>query len=117
VVVLAMDTGVTVSHPAHTYYLDLHDDVEDLEHIPTLVQMADYLVKAMDQGSRIAVFCREGRNRSGLLVALTLCRLRGWTGGRAMRHIQSRREDALTNEQFAEFLSTYNTRRRVQSVA
>ena len=51
----------------------------------------------------VFVFCREGRNRSGLVVGLTLRRL-GWTGQAAIDLIRSKRAKALTNTFFADML-------------
>ncbi len=52
------------------------------------------------QGKRVLVTCQQGRNRSGLVVALTMHRLTGQSGAACVRHIQRLRHKALENEWF-----------------
>lgn len=47
------------------------------------------------QGSRVLVTCMYGRNRSGLVVTLTLHHLLGWSGLRCLEHVRSKKKDAL----------------------
>lgn len=52
-------------------------------------------------GKRVLVTCWQGRNRSGLVVALALRRM-GMTGQQAVERVRSRRAGALTNPHFVE---------------
>lgn len=51
-------------------------------------------------GKRVLVTCHQGRNRSGLVAALSIYRLTGWPGSRCVSHVRSRRPNALTNRYF-----------------
>lgn len=55
-------------------------------------------------GARILVCCAQGRNRSGLVSALTLWYLTGKSGRRCAEHVVSHRENALTNRAFRKYL-------------
>jgi hypothetical protein len=65
-------------------------------------RVADYVRK----GKNVLVTCMQGRNRSGLVSALTLHNLYGWGGTRCVHHVQSRRWNALTNDEFVQYLRT-----------
>lgn len=58
------------------------------------------------QKKNVLVTCMQGRNRSGLVSALALHNLYGWSGIRCIHHVQSQRMDALTNDEFVLYLST-----------
>jgi protein-tyrosine phosphatase len=60
--------------------------------------------EAHRQGRRVLVTCRQGRNRSGLVVAMTIRMLTGASGKRIVHHIRKRRSLALTNTAFARAL-------------
>jgi protein-tyrosine phosphatase len=67
---------------------------------------ANAVAHAHALGHRVLVTCWMGRNRSGLVLGLALrCRL-GMTGRRARELIQACRHEALTNEDFAEYLDS-----------
>lgn len=51
-------------------------------------------------GRRVLVTCAAGRNRSGLVSAIALHELTGRSGKECIEHIQSRRLNALTNDDF-----------------
>jgi hypothetical protein len=62
---------------------------------------------AMFHGKKVLVHCAEGHNRSGLVVALYLCRLN--LGGtmppqQAIDLIRSKRPGALSNQKFVDYL-------------
>ena len=63
-------------------------------------------------GKKVLVTCMAGRNRSGLVTAMALCRLYGLSGSQALTLVKSRRRtvlgEALTNERFAELLHGYH---------
>lgn len=52
-------------------------------------------------GYRVLVTCAQGRNRSGLIVGLTLRQLIGSGGRRVLALVRHRRKDALTNKAYA----------------
>jgi protein-tyrosine phosphatase len=64
-------------------------------------------------GRRCLVTCQQGRNRSGLVSALTMHRLMGWSGHECVAHVKARRENALTNDSFVAALARLPDRRRV----
>jgi len=66
------------------------------------MQVAGYVRR----GKRALITCRMGRNRSGLVTALTLHMLTGKSGGEIVRHVQRHRADALTNRSFVQALET-----------
>jgi len=64
------------------------------------VKCSKAVTKAVKRGERTLVTCAEGRNRSGLIVALAL-----WAADRHPRHagrVKARRARALTNPAFVE---------------
>lgn len=91
--------GVLVLHAS------LDDSYLDPETLRAAYRAGDMVASAHADGRRVLVTCWMGRNRSGLVLALALRRRFGWSGRRALRAIQAHREDALTNEHFASFLS------------
>jgi protein-tyrosine phosphatase len=66
-------------------------------------------------GHRTLVTCAQGRNRSGLVAGIALYELSGWSGEQCVQHIQARRRDALTNDDFVAAL--YGLPPRVRQVA
>lgn len=75
-----------------------------------------FLAPLIRGGRRCLVTCQAGRNRSGLVNALTLHRLTGWSGRDCVNHIQAHRENALTNESFVDALCTLPKRDRARAV-
>jgi len=73
----------------------LEDEVEDLQYLSDLNTLAGKIARSIRNGDKVAIFCRQGRNRSGLLTGLVLRRLYKWDGLRIVNHIRSRRADAL----------------------
>jgi protein-tyrosine phosphatase len=59
----------------------------------------------------VLVTCMAGRNRSGLVTALALHKLYGWSGARCIHHVQAHRENALTNPDFVDYLKTLPVRK------
>jgi len=55
-------------------------------------------------GKKILVSCMQGRNRSGLVSALTLHLLYGMSGKESKKFVKDRIPNALTNESFNRFL-------------
>jgi len=61
---------------------------------------------AVRSESRVLVTCHRGLNRSGLVVALALRGLKGWSGARALEYVRSKRPGALFNPGFAAYLTS-----------
>jgi len=75
------------------------------------VQASKQVADEYKAGKRILVSCRQGRNRSGLVMALTLHRLFGISGEEAIRLIRSKVPHALANPEFNNFLATVKGRK------
>lgn len=92
--------GVRVLH-APTF-----DGSLDSDRIRTFFEAADRVTEIVRGGGRVLVTCIEGRNRSGMIVALALRNLYGMNGASAMMHVKQNRKhaDALTNQYFQAFL-------------
>ena len=67
-------------------------------------RLANRVAGEICNGGCVLTHCYGGRNRSGLLSALTLIRLEGITGAEALRRVQAVRISALKNEHFAKYL-------------
>lgn len=61
--------------------------------------------------SKALITCAAGRNRSGLVTAIALHLLTGQSGLTCARHVQGRRQNALTNGSFVEALRRLPNRR------
>jgi hypothetical protein len=94
--------------------IPLLDSKSDLKRIGELLDLASRLASRIDGGENIGIFCWQGRNRSGLLTALTLRKLKGWSGREAMEHIQRLRPEALDTQSgaFEEYLDRLARPRR-----
>src|SRR5271166_7082143 len=57
-------------------------------------------------GKNVLVTCMQGRNRSGLVVAISLVKLLGMPGKKAVRLVKNMRNNALTNPAFCQFLES-----------
>lgn len=77
-------------------------------------QLANDLAQRWARGERLLVTCWMGRNRSGIVSALTIRRATGVSGAAAMQIVQAAREGALMNEWFADHLRGLG---RVQPIA
>lgn len=65
---------------------------------------ATQVAGAVRAGAKVLVTCAEGRNRSGLVCAIAICRTLDAPGKVVVRHIRSRRANALTNPAFVRAL-------------
>lgn len=99
------------SYPLHDAGVDvLRCPLDDNGNEPTssewnhAVETARRVARRVRSGRRTLVTCAQGRNRSGLVMALALHMLTGISGRRAVRHIQKLRQDALTNQGFVRAL-------------
>lgn len=66
--------------------------------------------RAFREGKKVLISCMQGRNRSGLVMALTLHRLYGMAGERCREYIRNKRPHALTNDSFNKFLDNLKAR-------
>ena len=74
--------------------------------LPVWHKAADVVAKRVADGQKVLVTCAQGLNRSGFITCVALHKLTGWDGGTCVDHIQHRREDALFNSTFVDWLST-----------
>jgi len=68
------------------------------------IQTSGIIARRVARGQRTLVTCAQGRNRSGLLVALTLYRLTDMSGRQTVEHIRGLRAGALENDFFVQRL-------------
>ncbi len=80
--------------------------------VSTAFAAADVVAERIGQGRRVLVTCNQGRNRSGLVCALALCRRMKCAGRVALKVVRDRRRNALTNADFAKFLEMLPAPRR-----
>lgn len=93
------------------------DDVDPIT--PAIIRVAneaaDYVARKVRLGRRVLVTCAQGKNRSGLISALTLVRLRGISGKEAALVVREARlpaAKALTNPAFSAYLESLPAPRR-----
>ena len=60
---------------------------------------------ALRAGRSVLSTCMAGRNRSGLVSALALTKLHGWSGAYAADRVRATRPNALTNPSFLRYLA------------
>jgi hypothetical protein len=79
------------------------------------VQLAQHLASAIRNGEKVLITCAQGRNRSGLITALTICWNTGCSGRTAVKAVQLRRKSpfgpALTNSHYVKALSRIDSKR------
>jgi protein tyrosine/serine phosphatase len=79
---------------------------DDFSRLPTreeleiALQSAKRVVAMLSEGQKVLVTCRMGKNRSGLVSALTLHLLTRQSGSVCIQRVQSRRKGALRNPGF-----------------
>jgi protein-tyrosine phosphatase len=72
--------------------------------LPTWQQAAQLVVDRVAAGKKVLVTCMAGLNRSGMVTALALHQITGWSGEDVVEHIQASRDMALCNDTFATHL-------------
>jgi len=77
----------------------------------TLFALVEAACVFIEHGGRIVTMCAQGRNRSGLVSALIVCGVRRVSGAEAVRHVQGMVPEALSNEEFVEWLTRIRRRR------
>lgn len=65
---------------------------------------AKHVVTALLDGKRVLSTCAQGLNRSGLVTALALIGRHGMSGADAVALVRGKRQNALCNPAFAEFI-------------
>lgn len=103
------DTHVKILYP-DVLEFPLEDEVDDLRYARELQSLAAKIARVVKKGDTVAIFCRQGRNRSGLLTGMVLKKLYGWGGDRIVNHLRRRRQDALRGgggDDFADFFREY----------
>jgi protein-tyrosine phosphatase len=63
-------------------------------------QVANYV----RDGKNVLVTCVAGHNRAGLVTAMALYYLTGWSGAKCVAHVQKRRPYALNNDLFVKYI-------------
>lgn len=62
-----------------------------VEKLKVAIAASSEVVKALQNGQRVLVTCAAGINRSGLVTALSLHRLYGWSGVDCIQHVRRKR--------------------------
>jgi hypothetical protein len=88
---------------------DLHAPVS-AEALAVARKAAEEVAERIEGGQNVLVTCQAGLNRSGMVTALALHFIYGWSGERCVKHVQSKREEALFNKRFCEALKQINER-------
>jgi protein-tyrosine phosphatase len=84
-------------------------------HVREAFSIAGWLARRIREGRTVLVTCQQGRNRSGLVTALTLVALTGASGNRCARAVKARRHspygEALCNRDFLDLLRSIPSKR------
>lgn len=81
------------------------------EQLASAVQAAESVVAALRAGKKVLVTCWAGLNRSGLVTALSLHKLRGMSGVAAIQQVKRYRKGALSNPHFQSALANIPSKR------
>jgi protein-tyrosine phosphatase len=65
---------------------------------------AELVVDHVNAGHNVLVTCMAGQNRSGIVVAMSLCELTGKCGSDCVDHVSRCRPHALNNRTFAQYV-------------
>jgi protein-tyrosine phosphatase len=85
------------------YRCPLDDAVLTTAEATAAIEAGKFVARKLAEGKRVLVTCQQGRNRSGLVSAIALV-VGGMQPHQAIRLIQQRRKNALTNPSFVRFL-------------
>ena len=81
-----------------------------MQFLPLWQTAAKQVVTHVKAGKKVLITCMQGLNRSGVVTALARRELTGMSGQEIVSHIQARREGALFNDTFAQYIiDTYPT--------
>ena len=80
--------------------------IEDgpVPHRPTLVAIERLGANVIESGGTVITMCSMGLNRSGLMSALILTRVRSMRGREALAFVRSKNANALRNDEFVGYL-------------
>jgi len=92
-------------------FSDTYDRMPSNDRMVSIRDAARKVSVLVRRGDKVLVACFAGLNRSGLVTALALHKLTGWSGEQIVDHIQARREHALDNPVFARFVKQLPARR------
>ena len=82
----------------------MDDAILSQEEARRALDTAERVVAELKAGRRVLVTCHQGRNRSGLVTALSLIGTYGMKPSAAISQIRQHRIQALTNKSFCEWL-------------
>lgn len=99
----------------HCPLWDIFDSPPTRETLRMAIDASIAAADAIRMGGRVLVTCQQGKNRSGLVSALTVHRLQGLSGEACVAVVKRARRIALTNPQFVEALARIPIRRTVAS--
>ena len=102
--------GPTCWPKVETHVASLNDDGSPMrkDEMAAAVRAAGKVISWLKAGKRVLVTCHQGRNRSGLICALALCKGKGMTPTRAINTVRAARgPGALRNDYFVSFLNSY----------
>lgn len=100
-------------------YAPADDDFDKPPSAPVLAlaaQAAAIAARRILQGGRVMSSCWMGKNRSGLVTAMTLHGLTGLGGQDILAHMRQARPQALTNPQFRAAIERIQPLRRARAV-
>lgn len=95
--------GIDLVKGLEVHHARLNDDDEIEPQIPEILRAVGLVGEAYAKGLTVLVTCAAGRNRSSLVVAEHLIQL-GNKPEKVIAEIQARRDSALTNETFTNWL-------------
>ncbi len=75
-----------------------------MRYLPTWMAAAEQVAASVRAGKTVLVTCMAGLNRSGMVTAMALYLLTGWSGSDVVEHVQACRAMALCNDTFAQWL-------------
>jgi protein-tyrosine phosphatase len=87
------------------YLCPLHDAELTSREIDLASRAADRMTSSWRAGNRLLITCAAGRNRSGLVSALTIRQLLDCSGQDAANQVRLHRPNALTNPSFMGYLA------------
>jgi hypothetical protein len=82
------------------------EDGDDLPDPGVTLRLAGLVAGLVQDGRQALVHCTFGRNRSGLVVTLIVRDLLGLSGAQALAYVRERRDRAVNNEVFADWLTS-----------
>jgi protein-tyrosine phosphatase len=83
---------------------DIKDSINDPQELETWKVAATTVYERLKEGKRVLVTCIGGYNRSGMVTAMAMHHVLGWSGTDIVDHIRRKRTGALHNRAFARWL-------------